>query len=185
MAALTTPQVTIGWKAEEFTLKSVDGKNYSLKHVRGEKGLVVMFICNHCPFVRAIADKLAADMKLLQNEGVGVVAINSNDAEEYPEDSFDNMKVFAQSHGFTFPYLYDETQETARAYGAVCTPDFFGFDANLHLQYRGRFDSSGMQANAKSEHDLLNAMRLVAKTGKAPEQQSSSIGCSIKWRQVS
>jgi peroxiredoxin len=185
MAALTTPQVNIGWKAEEFHLKGVDGKNYSLKHVRGENGLVVMFICNHCPFVRAIADKLAVDMKLLQKDGVGVVAISSNDAAEYPEDSYDNMKTFAQSHGFTFPYLYDETQEAARAYGAVCTPDFFGFDANLHLQYRGRFDSSGMQANVKGDHELLNAMRLVAKTGKAPEQQSSSIGCSIKWRQVS
>ena len=185
MAALTTPQANIGWKAGDFNLKSVDGKTYQLKDVRGEKGLVVMFICNHCPFVKAIAGKLAKDMKLLQAEGIGVVAISANDAEEYPEDSFDNMKLFAKENGFTFPYLHDETQETAHAYGAVCTPDFFGFDAQLHLQYRGRFDSSGMKNQPDSEHDLLNAMREVAKTGKGPEQQFSSIGCSIKWKQVS
>jgi peroxiredoxin len=185
MAALTTPKANLGWRAEDFSLAGVDGHQYSLNRVRGKNGLLVMFICNHCPFVQAIAGKLAVDMKKLQKADIGVVAIMPNDTEQYPADSFDNMKVFAKHQGFTFPYLFDETQEVARAYGAVCTPDFFGFDKDLELRYRGRFDSSGREVNKEGKHELLEAMLQIGETGAAPKDQMASIGCSIKWRQVS
>ncbi|NDF12976.1 MAG: thioredoxin family protein [Proteobacteria bacterium] len=184
MVALTTPVVNIGWNAMDFSLKGTDGKMYSLKNVRGEKGLLVMFICNHCPFVKAIVDKLVVDVKTMQKNGIGVVAISSNDAVAYPEDSFDNMVKFARKHGFTFPYVIDETQAVAHGYGAVCTPDFFGFDANGALQYRGRFDSAGMTPKPDSEHDLLKAMLEISITGKAPPEQIPSIGCNIKWKEA-
>lgn len=182
MAALETPPVTIGWKAKDFKLKGTDGKTYSLSDAKGPKGLVVMFICNHCPFVQAIAGKLARDMRELQSLGIGSIAIMSNDVENYPEDSFDNMKRFKEKHGFPFPYVIDETQTVAKAYDAVCTPDFFGFDAGLTLQYRGRLDDSGRQKKQDGARELFEAMKSVAATGKAPAVQKPSIGCSIKWR---
>jgi len=182
MAALNPPPVETGWSAQDFKLKGTDGKTYSLADAKGPKGLVVMFICNHCPFVQAIADKLARDMKELASLGVGTIAIMSNDVENYPEDSFDNMKKFKAAHGFAFPYVIDETQAVAKAYDAVCTPDFFGFDANFKLQYRGRLDDSGMQKKEGGERELLAAMKQVAETGRAPAKQNASIGCSIKWR---
>ncbi len=183
MVALNTPKVVKGWKAKNFKLKATDSKEYSLDDVRGEKGLVLMFICNHCPFVKAIGDKLLRDMRELQGRGIGVVAIMSNDAESYPEDSFDNMRKFKEHYGFTFPYLIDETQEVAKAYDAVCTPDFFGFNANLELQYRGRLDDSGMQHKEDGERELFDAMCEVAEKGGTSRKQNPSIGCSIKWRE--
>jgi peroxiredoxin len=183
MAALQPPPVVSGWSAPDFNLKGTDGKTYSLHDAKGPKGLVVMFICNHCPFVKAIADKLARDMKELAVLGVGSIAIMSNDVENYPEDSFENMKKFHDANGFTFPYVIDETQSVAKAYDAVCTPDFFGFDSNLQLQYRGRLDDSGMQKKSGGNRDLLEAMKQVAATGRAPVEQKASIGCSIKWKE--
>ncbi|HHN66627.1 MAG TPA: thioredoxin family protein [Thermopetrobacter sp.] len=181
--AVSTPICDFGRKAPDFTLPGVDGKTYSLADIRGEKGTLVVFICNHCPYVKAIIDRLVRDAKALQEAGIGVVAISSNDVENYPEDSFDNMKAFAERHGFTFPYLYDETQEVAKAYGAVCTPDFFGFNTADELQYRGRLDSSGKQPAAPdARRELYEAMVQVAETGRGPEEQTPSMGCSIKWK---
>ncbi len=182
MPALTTPKAEIGWQAPDFSLKGIDGKTYRLKDVTGKNGLVVMFICNHCPFVKAIATKLARDMKELAAAGIGSIAINSNDTETHPEDSFENMKKFSAENNFPFPYVIDETQGTAKNYGAVCTPDFFGFDRDLQLQYRGRLDDSGMETKPGAERDLLKAMLEVAKTGHAPAKQYNSIGCNIKWK---
>jgi len=182
MVALETPKVTPGWKAPDFRLKSTDGKTLSLQDVKGPKGLVIMFICNHCPFVKAIADKLTRDMNELSALGVGSIAIMPNDVETYPDDSFDNMKRFKERHDFPFSYVIDETQEVAKAYDAVCTPDFFGFDADLKLQYRGRLDSSGIKQTESNRRELFEAMKAVAETGKAPNGQNPSIGCSIKWR---
>lgn len=184
MALMHTPERQTGWQAADFKLKGVDGKDYTLADVKGDKGLVVMFICNHCPYVKAIVDRLVVDTKAMQAQGIGVVAIMPNDAQAYPDDSFENMQEFAKKHGFTFPYLMDETQEVAKTYGAVCTPDFFGFDADLGLQYRGRLDevNPSTPATPDTKHDLLEAMTEVAKTGQAPAEQSPSMGCSIKWR---
>jgi peroxiredoxin len=182
MAALETPRVTPGWKAVDFHLKGTDEKVWTLADVRGPKGLLVMFICNHCPFVQAIASKLTRDTKDLAAIGIGSVAIMSNDTVAYPEDSFDNMVRFKQKHGFPFPYLIDATQEVAKAYDAVCTPDFFGFDADLTLRYRGRLDASGRNQIEGAKRELFEAMRQVAETGVAPAEQVPSIGCSIKWR---
>ena len=182
MAALETPWVTPGWKAVDFHLKGTDEKVYTLADVRGPKGLLVMFICNHCPFVQAIASKLTRDTKELAAIGIGSVAIMSNDTVAYPEDSFDNMVRFKQKHGFPFPYLIDATQEVAKAYDAACTPDFFGFDADLTLRYRGRLDASGRNQIEGAKRELFEAMRQVAETGVAPAEQVPSIGCSIKWR---
>ncbi|MDR3425198.1 MAG: thioredoxin family protein [Alphaproteobacteria bacterium] len=184
MAALETPPVKLGWHAPDFRLKGTDGKLYALGDVKGAKGLLVMFICNHCPFVQAVADKLTRDAKELASLGIGSVAIMANDSVEYPEDSFDNMILSKEKHGFPFPYLIDETQEVAKAYGAVCTPDFFGFDADLALQYRGRLDASGMKPVEGGKRELFEAMKQVAETGKAPAEQMPSIGCSIKWRDM-
>lgn len=183
MPALETPPVAIGWQAPDFKLKGTDGKTWSLADAKGSRGTVVMFICNHCPFVQAIAGKLARDMKELRSLGIGAIAVMSNDVENYPEDSFDNMKKFKAAHGFDFPYVIDETQETARKYDAVCTPDFFGFDSNLTLQYRGRLDDSGMQKKEGGNRELFEAMKKIAETGRAPVVQKPSIGCSIKWRE--
>lgn len=183
MPALETPPVVTGWKAPDFKLKGTDGKLYSPADAKGEKGLLVMFICNHCPFVKAIADKIARDTKALAALGIGTIAVMSNDVENYPEDSFDNMKKFKTAHHFDFPYVIDETQAVAKAYDAVCTPDFFGFDANLNLQYRGRLDDSGMQRKEGGNRELFEAMKKVAETGHAPMGQKPSIGCSIKWKE--
>ncbi len=182
MAALNTPEVNIDWQAPDFTLTGTDGKKYSLDDVKGKNGLVVMFICNHCPFVKAIIDKIVRDMNELKELGVGSVAIMSNNATEYPEDSFENMRKLSTDKNFPFPYLIDETQETAKQFGAVCTPDFFGFNANLKLQYRGRLDDAGMNNKPDDTRDLFNAMSEIAKTGHGPVVQKASIGCSIKWK---
>jgi len=182
MALLETPPGELGMKAPDFALKGIDGKIWTRDQCRGPKGLLVMFICNHCPYVRAIIDRIVRDCRELQVLGFGSVAIMPNDTERYPEDSFENMKKFAEEHDFCFPYLIDETQEVARAYGAVCTPDFFGFNADLELQYRGRLDESRKEPVPGAKRELLEAMSQIALTGKGPEVQYPSMGCSIKWR---
>lgn len=177
------PVCDFGWKAPPFTLPGVDGKTYRLEDLRGKNGTLVMFICNHCPYVKAVIDRVVRDANELASYGVNTVAISSNDVVHYPEDSFDNMKRFAKVHGFTFPYLYDESQEVARAYDAVCTPDFFGFNGKLELQYRGRLDASRKEAGpADARRELFEAMVQIARTGNGPREQTPSMGCSIKWR---
>jgi peroxiredoxin len=172
----------IGWKAKDFALQCVDGKTYSLADVRGPKGTVVVFICNHCPYVKASINRIVAEAKALREIGVGTIAIMPNDTMAYPEDSFDNMKAFAARYDFGFPYLIDNTQEVARAYDAQCTPDFFGFNAQDELQYRGRLDGSRMTPVANARRDLFEAMKQVAETGHGPKEQLPSMGCSIKWK---
>ena len=182
MPALSPPVCDFGFKAPDFTLPATDGRSYSLSDLAGESGLLLMFICNHCPFVKAITAPLVTEIKELQDLGIGVGAICSNDATAYPEDSFDKMAHYAETWQFTFPYLQDSTQAVAKAYGAVCTPDFFGFNKALELQYRGRFDNTGMGSLRDDRNpELLDAMRLVAASGKGPDDQTASIGCSIKW----
>lgn len=183
MVSLTTPICDFGWPAPDFELANVDGNNYRLSNIKGEKGTLVMFICNHCPYVKAILPRLVSDIKALQILGVNTVAIMSNDPADYPEDSFDKMQATAKTFDFTFPYLLDETQQTAKAYNAICTPDFFGFNADLQLQYRGRFDESRKDTAPESSRDLFFAMKQVAETGKGPTVQIPSIGCSIKWKE--
>ena len=181
--AVSTPICDFGWKAPDFALTGIDGKPYTLDDVKGPNGTLVMFICNHCPYVKAVAERLAADVKALRAEGIGAVAIMSNDPEYNTEDSPENMKLFAERHGFTFPYVFDESQAVARAYDAACTPDFYGFNADLELQYRGRLDSSGRHpAPPDAKRELLAAMTEIARTGRGPEDQTPSMGCSIKWR---
>lgn len=179
---LGTPEVQIGWQAQPFTLSDPDGKEYRLAEMLGDKGLLVAFICNHCPYVIAIADRLAADAKLLQSEGINVVAINPNDYEYVPADSPPMMKRFAAKHDFSFPYLVDEDQSVGRAYDAVCTPDFFGFNRDGELQYRGRLDDARMGNADNRMPELVNAMRQIATSGSGPDVQHPSMGCSIKWR---
>ncbi len=181
MALTDTPLCEFGWKAPEFTLADPDGRSFSLEDVRGTNGTLVMFICNHCPYVRAIAPRLVRDARDLQALGIGVIAVMPNDYRRYPEDAPDAMRRFAARHGFGFPYVIDETQAVARAYGAVCTPDFFGFDRDLGLQYRGRLDESRTEPKAGARRDLFEAMREIARTGQGPHQQIASMGCSIKW----
>ena len=173
----------LGWKAHNFALRGVDDKVYTLADVRGPKGTLVAFICNHCPYVKAIAGRLADEAEALGALGIGTVAVMPNDTVAYPADGFDNMQAFARRHGFGFPYVIDGTQEVARAYGAVCTPDFFGFDAEDELQYRGRLDASRTTLLQGARRDLYEAMKLVAETGRGPAEQHLSVGCSIKWRQ--
>jgi peroxiredoxin len=181
--AVETPLCAFGWTAPDFTLPGIDGRAWSLADLRGPKGTLVLFICYHCPYVQAVADRMARDARDLQGLGIGVAAINANDAGRYPEDSFENMTAFAAQHGFTFPYLHDESQAVARAYDAACTPDFFGFDAGLGLQYRGRLDSSRKEAApADARRELFEAMRQVTATGRGPAEQVASMGCSIKWK---
>lgn len=183
--AAVPPVCNFGEKAHPFTLPATDGRSYSLDELKGPKGTVVVFICNHCPYVKAIIDRLVRDAKDLAAKGVNVVAISANDASRYPEDSFDNMKRWAAEHGFPFKYLYDESQEVARAYGAVCTPDFFGYNAKLELQYRGRLDESGRNAALPDvRRELVDAMTAVAETGRGPDAQTPSMGCSIKWKEA-
>ncbi len=183
MASLETPVCDFGWKAVDFDLPGVDGRRYNLASVRGENGLLLMFICNHCPYVKAIRDRIVRDVNELREAGIGAIAIMSNDPADYPEDSFDNMANVANEFRFTFPYVWDETQEIAKAYGAVCTPDFFGFNRDLELQYRGRLDASRKEAApADVRRDLYEGMLQVARTGQGPQAQTPSIGCSIKWR---
>lgn len=184
MASIHPPVCSFGWQAPDFNLPDVDGKMVSLKESMGPSGLLVMFICNHCPYVKAILPRLIADVKELQALGVNAVAIMSNDPTDYPEDSLENMRKIAQEMAFPFPYLLDETQQVAKRYDAVCTPDFFGFNKNFELQYRGRFDESRKETAPNSTRDLFHAMKLVAETGQGTQEQISSIGCSIKWKEA-
>jgi peroxiredoxin len=179
----TAPICDFGWRAVDFDLPATDGKRYRLAQLQGPHGLLVMFICNHCPYVKAVIDRIVRDTKDLQEHGVASVAISANDPSDYPEDSFDNMKRVAAQKRFPFPYLWDESQDVARAYGAACTPDFFGFNQSLELQYRGRLDASRTTPVPDAKRDLFEAMLQVARTGKGPAEQISSMGCSIKWKQ--
>ena len=180
--AATTPICDFGWRAVDFRLEGVDGKTYELADVRGEMGTLVMFICNHCPYVKAVAGRILRDVDALRPHGVGAVAIMSNDTATHPADSFENMKLFTEEHGFTFPYVIDRSQEVARAYDAVCTPDFFGFDKDLGLQYRGRLDETKTTLVEGARRELYEAMVQIAETGQGPRDQAASLGCSIKWR---
>ena len=183
MVSTYTPVCDFGTPAPEFSLEGVDGKVWKLSDCAGPNGLLVMFICNHCPYVKAINEKLVRDTSELRGLGINSVAIMSNDPTDYPEDSFDHMKRVAEQFGYPFPYLIDPDQETAKAYGAVCTPDFFGYNAAFELQYRGRLDASGRLPDAGDvERELFLAMKQVAETGRGPAEQVASIGCSIKWR---
>jgi len=184
MVSLQTPVCAFGTLAPDFSLPGVDGKTWSRDKCKGQKGLLVMFICNHCPYVQAVRDRILRDARELAGYGIGCVAIMSNDPTDYPGDSFDNMKRIAEEYDFPFPYLMDETQEVAKAYSAVCTPDFFGYNNELELQYRGRLDESRKEPAPRGvRRDLFEAMKQVAETGKGPEEQIPSIGCSIKWKE--
>jgi len=182
LMAATAPICDFGFPAPDFDLPATDGRRYTRNAVAGPNGLLVMFICNHCPFVKAVLDKIVRDASELKSLGIGSVAISSNDPADYPEDSFENMRALAQRLRFPFPYLWDESQEVAKAFGAVCTPDFFGFNKKLELQYRGRLDDSGRSPKPDSPRELFDAMVAVAHTGKGPSRQTASMGCSIKWR---
>lgn len=181
--ALQTPAKLGTEKLVDFQLKGTDGRTHSLADVKGKNGTLIMFICNHCPYVKGVIGRLVEDVRALQEAGVGAIAIMSNDTVNYPDDSFDNMKRFAKQHGFVFPYAIDETQDIARAYGAVCTPDLFGFNSDGTLEYRGRVDSAGSRpASGTEKRELREAMLEIARTGKGPAEQIPSVGCSIKWR---
>jgi peroxiredoxin len=181
--ALLMPVSEIGNHAPEFSLPATDGKTYRLADVSGPKGTVVVFICNHCPYVKGVADRMVADAKALAAEGIGFVAISSNDVEAFPEDSFPKMKDFAARYSFAFPYLFDESQAVARAYGAVCTPDFFGLNAEGIIEYRGRLDEGKKDPPpAGAKRELVDAMTLIAATGRGPKDQIPSVGCSMKWK---
>ena len=182
MALTKTPICNFGEKAKDFNLKSIESKQISLEEIRGEKGTLVMFICNHCPYVKAIIKDVVDDVKFLENLGIKSVAIMSNDVKKYPDDSFEKMISFSKSHNFSFPYLIDETQDVAKKYGAVCTPDFFGYNKKLELQYRGRIrELKDLKPVRAGDSDLKNAMKLVAETGSGPKNQIPSMGCNIKW----
>ena len=183
MALTKTPVCDFGKKAEDFKLKSINNKLISLNDIKGDKATLIMFICNHCPYVKAIIKDLVIDCNELKKVGVNSVAIMSNDTKNYPEDSFDNMIKFAEMNNFgELNYLFDETQEIAKKYDAVCTPDFFGYNKNLELQYRGRFrELKDLKPINSGDSDLKMAMKMVAKTNKGPDQQVSSMGCNIKW----
>lgn len=181
MVRTETPVCEFGRPAPAFSLPGVDGRVWTLESSRGPNGLLVMFICNHCPYVKAIRDRIIRDARDLQSVGINTVAIMSNDPSDYPEDSFDNMKKVAAEYDFPFPYLYDESQEVAKAFGAVCTPDFFGYNKDLQLQYRGRLDESRKEPVPNARRDLYEAMKTVAQTGQGPREQIPSMGCSIKW----
>ena len=182
MTLTETPICNFGEKAKHFNLLSTENKEVSLNEVKGEKGTLIMFICNHCPYVKAVIKEAVQDMKFLENLGIKSAAIMSNDVENYPEDSFENMITFSKQHDFSFPYLIDKTQKVAREYGAVCTPDFFGYNKNFELQYRGRIrELKDHKPVSTGDSELRIAMKLVAISGKGPEKQTPSMGCSIKW----
>ena len=186
MVALETPICDFGWKAPEFNLIGIDNKYYSFQDIKGTNGTLVMFICNHCPYVKSVIHRIVEDVTVLKEKGIGVIAIMSNDVNDPKygeEDSFDNMKLFSENNNFVFPYVYDETQSVGREYNAVCTPDFFGFNANNELQYRGRLEESKMEIIPNAKKELLEAMIQVSETGSGPNDQIPSIGCSIKWKE--
>lgn len=184
MALLATPICEFGKSAPDFALLGVDGQFWTLAQCMGEKGLLVMFICQHCPYVKSIHERILRDTRELKSLGIHSVAIMSNDPSDYPEDSYSNMQRMAKEFAYPFPYLFDETQQVAKAYGAVCTPDFFGYNADFGLQYRGRLDASRKEtAPPDTIRDLFLAMKQVAKTGKCTTEQIPSMGCSIKWRE--
>ena len=182
MALTKTPICDFGKKADNFELKSIDNKIISLNDAKGENGTLIMFICNHCPYVLAVINNVVEDCKELENEGIKSIAIMSNDPSRYEEDSFDNMIKFSKNNDFNFPYLIDETQEVAKTYGAVCTPDFFGYNKDLELQYRGRIrELKNLKPIERGDSELKNAMKMIAKTNNGPNEQFPSMGCSIKW----
>lgn len=182
MALLETPDVNFGWQAADFNLKDPEGNAFSMHDVLTDKGLIIAFVCNHCPYVQAIADRMGDDFAELKAAGIGVVAVMSNDYQMVPSDSPENMRKFATHYGWKFPYLVDEDQSVGRTYGAVCTPDFFGFNGAGELQYRGRLDSAAMGNPNGRTRELVEAMHAIAKTGQGPQTQIPSMGCSIKWR---
>lgn len=182
MVRTETPVCDFDQPAPDFRLPGVDGRNYTLAELRGPSGLLVMFICNHCPYVKSVRERIIRDARELKAIGIHSVAIMSNDPSDYPEDSFENMKKIAVELQFPFPYLYDESQEVAKKYGAVCTPDFFGYNRDLKLQYRGRLDESRKDPVPNARRDLFEAMKQVAQTGRGPKEQIPSMGCSIKWK---
>jgi len=179
---LDTPICNFGWKAPSFALPDPEGQIHHFDQLMGEKGLLIAFICNHCPYVKAIIDRLVADAVALEDAGINVVAIMPNDYQAHPEDRPERMTAFAAEHNFAFPYLIDQTQEVAKAYNAICTPDFFGLNADGLLHYRGRLDDAKMDEASERQAELLAAMQMIAKTGRGPEEQFPSMGCSIKWR---
>ncbi len=186
MVSLNPPVCDFGTKAHDFNLPGTDGQNWTLEKCMGKKGLLVMFICNHCPFVKAIHSRLLRDTaELSKTLGINSVAISSNDVKEYPEDSFENMCLLAKELNFDFPYLLDESQDIAKKFGAICTPDFFGYNNRQELQYRGRLDASNKKtAPEDAKRDLFDAMKQISQTGHGPKQQIASIGCSIKWKKI-
>ena len=182
MALTKTPICDFGKKADNFELKSIDNKIISLNDAKGENGTLIMFICNHCPYVLAVINNVVEDCKELEGDGIKSIAIMSNDPSRYEEDSFDNMIKFSRNNDFNFPYLIDETQEVAKTYGAVCTPDFFGYNKDLELQYRGRIrELKNLKPIENGDSELKNAMKMIAKTNNGPNEQFPSMGCSIKW----
>ena len=183
MASINPPVCDFGWQAPHFSLPDVDGHLVALPAAKGKSGLLVMFICNHCPYVKAVLPRLIADVRELKMLGVNTVAIMSNDSTDYPEDSVENMQKIAIELDFPFPYLLDASQQIAKKYGAVCTPDFFGFNNKFELQYRGRFDESRKETAPESTRDLFAAMKQIAETGAGPREQIAGIGCSIKWKE--
>lgn len=175
--------VQLGWTAVDFRLKGTNGKMYALADVRGPKGLLLMFICNHCPYVKGALDRIIRDVNEIKVMGIGTVGIMSNDTVNYPDDSYENMQKLAAAQKLPFPYVIDPTQEVARAYDAVCTPEFYGFDASLKLAYHGRIDAGGRQTPPSgSKRELFEAMKTIAETGRGPVEQHASVGCSIKWK---
>lgn len=182
MVAALPPICDFGWKAPGFELPATDGKRYALADIAGTNGTLIMFICNHCPYVRSVIGRIVEEARNLEGEGIGIAAICANDADNYPADSFDNMKAFAEQNSFPFPYLHDESQSVARTWDAVCTPDFFGFNGDLELQYRGRLDESKTTLIPDARRELYEAMVQIARTGKGPAEQTASMGCSIKWK---
>ena len=182
MALTKTPICDFGKKADNFELKSIDNKIISLNDAKGENGTLIMFICNHCPYVLAVINNIVEDCKELKNDGIKSIAIMSNDPKRYEEDSFDNMIKFSNNHNFNFPYVIDETQEVAKTYGAVCTPDFFGYNKDLELQYRGRIrELKNLKPIEIGDSELKKAMKMIVKTNNGPKEQFPSMGCSIKW----
>ena len=182
MASLQSPLAGLGAKAPDFDLPGTDGVRRNLGSSRGPNGLLVMFICNHCPYVKAVRERIVRDCEELAGHGIGSIAIMSNDPADYPEDSFENMKRVAAEFGYPFPCVLDKTQEVARAFGAVCTPDFFGYNAALELRYRGRLDASKRELAPHAARELYDAMVQIARTGRGPSSQTPSVGCSIKWK---